>query len=159
MQTGLRDILPLYRNPGATTSVLTWQMSAENDNTEHGNITTLFFSSKVTLNSGFEASPSKRDRVWVSSRSSHDPKAVTSLQNLSVHPKDPQGPTLSACQLPKLTPFCQRPHVSPILHLSNWMWFFLQGYREALKSKTVLEKCIRRISLYNHKVERGIRDY
>ena len=50
MQTGLRDILPLYRNPGATTSVLTWQMSAENDNTEHGNITTLFFSSKVTLN-------------------------------------------------------------------------------------------------------------
>ena len=133
VQTGLRDISLLYRKPGATTSVLTWQMSAENDNTEHGNITTLFFSSKVILNSGFEASTFRRDRVWVSSRSSHYPKAVTSLQNRSVHPKDPQGPTLSACQLPKLTRFCQRPHVSPILHLSYWMWFFSLGLQRGFE--------------------------
>ena len=128
VQTRLRNSLLLYRvKPGATTSVLMWQMSAENDNTEHGSITTLFFSSKITLNSGFEASASRRDRIWVSSRSSHNPQAVTSFQNKSVHPKDPQGPTLSACQLPKLTPFCKRPHVSPILHLSNWMWLFSPG--------------------------------
>lgn len=101
-----------------------------------------FFPSKVSLNSGSEVPTFLQGKGLskVECDLQSKPRVAQVPRTKVPTPKGPQRPTLSACQLAKLTPFYKRPQVSSILHLSNWMWLFLQGYIKGLSGKSILEE-------------------